>query len=161
MTATVYLLLGTNLGNRVNNLQNAIQALKNLGEITGISSIYETEPWGLSSQPKFLNQALILETTLTPTQLLTKLKAIEKGLGRTPSEQWGSRLIDIDILIYGTLEIQSNELIIPHPRIAERKFTLIPLYELNPNLIIPGSNVSVKYLLDQCQDTLGVYKIDL
>ncbi|MBM3176717.1 MAG: 2-amino-4-hydroxy-6-hydroxymethyldihydropteridine diphosphokinase [Bacteroidetes bacterium] len=161
MTATAYLLIGTNLGNRVNNLQNAIQALKNLGEITGVSSIYETEPWGLSSQPTFLNQALMLETSLIPTQLLTQLKAIEKELGRTPSEQWGSRLIDIDILIYGTLEIQSSELIIPHPRIAERRFALIPLCELNPNLIIPGSRVTIQHLLDQCKDNLGVSKVDL
>ena len=161
MTATTYLLMGTNLGNRVNNLQKAIQALKNIGEITGLSSIYETEPWGLSSQPSFLNQAIILETTLLPSDLLSALKRIEKELGRTPAEQWSSRLIDIDILIYGTQEINSKELIIPHPRMAERKFALIPLCELNQGLVVPGMNVSVQQLLDRCLDTLSVFKTEL
>lgn len=153
--------MGTNLGNRVNNLQKAIQALKNIGEITGLSSIYETEPWGLSSQPSFLNQAIILETTLLPSDLLSALKRIEKELGRTPAEQWSSRLIDIDILIYGTQEINSKELIIPHPRMAERKFALIPLCELNQGLVVPGMNVSVQQLLDRCLDTLSVFKTEL
>lgn len=153
--------MGTNLGNRVNNLQKAIQALKNIGEITGLSSIYETEPWGLSSQPSFLNQAIILETTLLPSDLLSALKRIEKELGRTPAEQWSSRLIDIDILIYGTQEINSKELTIPHPRMAERKFSLIPLCELNQGLVVPGMNASVQQLLDRCLDTLSVFKTDL
>lgn len=161
MTATTYLLIGSNLGNRVNNLQKAINALKNIGELTAISSIYETEPWGLTSQPAFLNQALVMKTSLPPTNLLSAIKIIETEIGRAPSEKWGSRVIDLDILLYETLTIKSDILTIPHPRISERRFALVPLAELNAALILPGTTVSIQQLLDQCQDNLSVTKIEL
>jgi 2-amino-4-hydroxy-6-hydroxymethyldihydropteridine diphosphokinase len=132
---TVYLSLGTNLGDRLANLSAALAALP---DIVACSSVYETEPWGVVDQPRFLNMCCRLRSDLPAAALHARLKAIERELGRTPSIQWGPRLIDIDLLTYDGLVIQTESLTVPHPRIAERAFVLMPLAELDPNLHIPG-----------------------
>ena len=133
--ATVYLSLGTNVGDRVVNLARALAALPG---VVACSSIYETEPWGLTEQPRFLNLCCQIETRLPPQELHAELKRIERELGRQPSVQWGPRLIDIDLLTYDDLVMQTEALTVPHPRIADRAFVLVPLAEIAPDLRIPG-----------------------
>ncbi len=137
-TETVYLALGTNLEKRSTNLVTACTELKKFVTIKRISHIYETPPWGVTNQPKFLNQVLEVTTDLSPQELLTAAKDIEVKMGRVPSEKYGPRLIDIDILIYGCHEVSSPNLTIPHQSLAERAFVLVPLNELVPDLVPPG-----------------------
>jgi 2-amino-4-hydroxy-6-hydroxymethyldihydropteridine diphosphokinase len=132
---TVYLSLGTNIGDRLANLRAALAALPDLA---ACSSVYETEPWGSVDQPRVLNMCCRLDTSLTPEVLHARLKALERELGRTPSLHWGPRLIDIDLLTYDNDVIQTDALTVPHPRIADRAFVLMPLAELDPELRIPG-----------------------
>ncbi|MBY0436499.1 MAG: 2-amino-4-hydroxy-6-hydroxymethyldihydropteridine diphosphokinase [Cyclobacteriaceae bacterium] len=120
------------------------------------SSVYETAAWGNTQQAAFLNQVIELETKLAPTALLRELLTIETHLGRIRKKKWGKRTIDIDILYYGNSIIQEPELIIPHPEIAKRRFTLVPLDELTPDLIDPVSGKSVRQMLSECKDTLEV-----
>ncbi|MHC1740310.1 MAG: 2-amino-4-hydroxy-6-hydroxymethyldihydropteridine diphosphokinase [Anaerolineaceae bacterium] len=153
---TVYLALGTNLEKRSTNLVNACSALKKFVTIKRISHIYETPPWGVTDQPKFLNQVLEVTTTLSPQKLLTEIKAIEVEMGRVLSERYGPRLIDIDILIYGCHEVDSPDLTIPHPRMAERAFVLVPLDELAADLVPPGeSQLSIHEMLKKL-DVRGI-----
>jgi 2-amino-4-hydroxy-6-hydroxymethyldihydropteridine diphosphokinase len=148
-TETVYLALGTNLEKRSSNLVTACNELKKFVTIKRISHIYETPPWGITDQPKFLNQVLEVTTDLSPQELLTAAKEIEARMGRVPGEKYGPRLIDIDILIYGCHEVSSPNLTIPHPRMAERAFVLVPLNELVPDLVPPGERqLSIHELLD-------------
>lgn len=133
----VYLGLGSNLGEREKNLQAAARALPSKMRVLRASSIIETEPWGFKDQPWFLNQVLETETNLAPTELLAYLKTLEKSLGRQANFRYGPRLIDIDILLYGSQIIELDSLTIPHPRLAEREFVLRPLCELAPNLHHP------------------------
>jgi GTP cyclohydrolase-4 len=137
---TVYLGLGTNLGDRQANLAEARGRLEEVFTIEGASSVYETEPWGFEDQPAFLNQVLVGLTDLPPDALLTSVKAIEGQMGRKPSFRYGPRLIDIDILIYDQVQLDSPSLTLPHPRLTERAFVLIPLAELAPDLRIPGTD---------------------
>jgi len=132
---TIYLGLGSNLGNRESNIQIAIQQLKDQGILVEkISSIIETDPVGGPPQGKFLNLVLRGKTALPAHQLLTSVKSIEKKLGRTPTVQNGPRTIDIDILLYGSDKINNHDLIIPHPRMRERSFVMQPLKEIAPQL---------------------------
>jgi len=159
---TVYLLLGSNLGNSIEIMKLAIlQIEKRIGNILSKSSYYETEPWGFSHEQQFINQVICIETTLLPFDLLNKLFDIENELGRVRSNKDGyeARIIDIDILFYGSLIIDELNLQIPHPRMHLRKFTLIPLAEINNNLLHPVLNKTTKELLDICEDTLVVKKI--
>ena len=153
---TVYLALGTNLGKRSTNLVQACKRLKEFVTVMRSSHIYETPPWGVIDQPDFLNQVLEVTTALPPHELLTAVKKIEMEMGRVPAERYGPRLIDIDILVYGCHEVSSNELTIPHPRMAERGFLLVPLAELAPDLVPPGeSGLSVQEMLKKV-DTKGI-----
>lgn len=145
--AVVYLGLGSNLGDRLAVLRVAIAELAGLGYLERVSSIYETEPWGDTDQPKFLNLCCRLRTHLAPRSLLAETQAIERRLGRLPTRRWGPRLIDIDLLTYDELTLSSPELTLPHPSIAERAFVLVPLAELAPRLCIPGHTGSVSDLL--------------
>ncbi len=111
------------------------------------SSIYETEPWGVADQPLFLNQVIEGETELTALGLLRFLKQIEQEMGRTETIRFGPRLIDLDVLLYGELQMQTPELTIPHPRMTQRAFVLVPLAEIAPRLQIPGTGMTVKEAL--------------
>lgn len=155
-----FLLLGSNLNDRSALLLRAKEEISMLtGEILQESSVYESEPWGFQSDKRFLNQVVKIETELAPAEVLVKILQIESKLGRqrTGEKGYESRLIDIDILFYNDEIIRKNSLTIPHPKIPERMFTLLPLNELAPSLIHPESGKSVSELLKACPDTLHVY----
>ncbi len=143
---TVYLGLGTNLGDRGGNLQAAVAALSPLVEVTAESKVYETPAWGFEDQPAFLNMAVKALTDLAPGDLLAYLKRIEARLGRTATFRWGPRLIDIDILFYDDLVLETPELVIPHARLHERAFVLIPLLDIDPDLVHPLLRKTVREL---------------
>jgi 2-amino-4-hydroxy-6-hydroxymethyldihydropteridine diphosphokinase len=128
----------------------------NCGEITAASSIYQTAPWGYQDQDYFLNQVLQINTTLNPEELLIQTSKIENELGRIRQEVNGPRKIDIDILFFNDLQVITNTLIIPHPRLHLRKFTLIPLNEIIPNYIHPVYQISISELLIACPDESDV-----
>jgi len=151
----IYLGLGTNLGDRARNLHAAQAALPPQVEVLRASRVYETAPWGYSDQPRYLNQALQARTGLAPLDLLAYVKVIEARLGRKPSFRFGPRLIDIDILFYGDQVIDLPELIVPHPRLPERAFMLVPLAELKPGLRHPLLGLTVSQLAARV-DTAGV-----
>jgi len=154
---TVVILLGSNLGNRQEFMQKAIQHLSvEVGRIVTNSSYYETKAWGNEAQPDFLNQVLICETELDAIDVLAHCLAIEKKLGRDRLEKWGSRTIDIDILYFGNEIIAAPDLKIPHPFLHERRFTLVPLCEVLPDFVHPVFNFSNKQLLERCKDELEV-----
>ena len=155
MSHTVYIALGTNLGDRAPNLRAALAALSPATRVLVVSPVYETPPWGYSDQPAFLNQVAQAETDLSPHELLADLKRLEGELGRQPSFRNGPRLIDLDILFYDDLVLDSPPLVIPHPRIPERAFVLVPLADLAPNLQHPVSGKTVRELL-QAVDRSGI-----
>jgi 2-amino-4-hydroxy-6-hydroxymethyldihydropteridine diphosphokinase len=155
----VILALGSNLGDRCANLRQALEEISARVSINNTSSIYETPPWGYLEQPVFLNQVLSGWTSLNPAELLTFLKGIEREMGRIKNFKNGPRLIDIDILLFGEQIINTENLVIPHPRMLERGFVLLPLSEIEPDLIIPGTNKSVADFLQKV-DQDGIFKID-
>ena len=145
---TVYLALGSNLGDRAGALQNAIALMESEElQVVGASGVYETEPRDVLDQPWFLNQVVKAETSLFPRQLLSRLKRLELELGRRPSRPKGPRAIDIDILFYGDAVISTPELEIPHEHLGERRFVLEPLAELAPELRHPGTGKTVREML--------------
>lgn len=148
MPHIVYLALGTNLGDRPANLRAAIDSLAPQVRVEAESNIYETPPWGFLEQPAFLNMALRAKTDLPPADLLTFLKQLEARLGRIPTFRNGPRLIDVDILFYDDLILNTPPLIIPHPRLHERDFVLVPLADIAPDLIHPVLHQSIRALLD-------------
>lgn len=149
----VYLLLGTNEGRREQNLSAAIALIaQNCGNVLQSSSLYETEAWGLKEQQAFLNEAVAIETSLPPLELLLVLKKLEKEIGRKETIKWGPRVIDMDILFYGNEIVNEEELKIPHPFIAERKFTLVCLNEIAGDLVHPVLKKTIKDLLKDCKD---------
>ncbi len=151
----VYIGLGTNLGDRYANLQNAVQMLSPAVDVIAQSPVYSTPPWGFEDQPEFLNQVVFAKTSQQPEELLKFLKQIEFRIGRTPTFQYGPRVVDLDILFYADLVIDKDGLQIPHPRLHERAFVLVPLFDLNPHLRHPALNLTIqKLLLDV--DTSGV-----
>lgn len=152
MSETVYIGIGTNTGNRFEYLKRAVHALEDHLKVIGISSLYETEPWGYRDQPRFYNLALQAETDLAPEALLDLLKRIESDLGRVPTFRYGPRVIDLDILLYGNLVLETERLIIPHPRMSERAFVLAPLQELAGPIIHP---VVGKTILSLASDSDG------
>ena len=154
----VYLSLGTNLGERISYIENAIKGIKEIRntEIEKVSSIYETEPWGVTSENNYLNCALMIRTDLKAEELLTELKQLEKKLGRSDNMRWSDREIDIDILFYGDEIIRNETVIIPHSFIEKRKFVLAPLSEIAPDFLHPEINKSVSELLRITEDTLYV-----
>jgi 2-amino-4-hydroxy-6-hydroxymethyldihydropteridine diphosphokinase len=152
---SIYLSLGTNLGDRLANLQAALAALPPAVNVLHRSDIYETEPWGVTDQPAFLNMVIQGETHLSPTELLFYLKRLEKELGRLPSVRYGPRLIDLDILFYDDLVLHTPELIIPHLHLQERAFVLVPLADIASDLIHPVLQEPIHDLLTKVE-TKGV-----
>jgi 2-amino-4-hydroxy-6-hydroxymethyldihydropteridine diphosphokinase len=160
MNATVFLLLGTNMGDRNKNLAETLTAIaKGIGKIRKKSSVYETAAWGKTDQEPFYNQVIELETLLNPQQVLGELLAIEQKMGRKRMDPWGERIIDADILFYGDEIIKTNDLIVPHPQLTYRRFTLVPLNEIAPDLVHPIFQKKISELLNECPDKLSVEKI--
>jgi 2-amino-4-hydroxy-6-hydroxymethyldihydropteridine diphosphokinase len=158
----VYLLLGANLGKRFDQMRAAFQEVgKQVGSIIHYSALYETAAWGVEDEPNYLNQVLLVETTLEPLVVLKRINKIEKKLGRVRNLKWESRLIDIDILFYDDLIINSSELIVPHPYLHLRRFTLIPLHEIAPDWIHPIFKKNTGELLKELKDELDVRKLDI
>ncbi|MBM3155764.1 MAG: 2-amino-4-hydroxy-6-hydroxymethyldihydropteridine diphosphokinase [Chloroflexi bacterium] len=154
----IYLGLGSNLGDRMGNLESAVERLSEKVTINKISSVYETDPLYNTEQPMFLNAVLRGVTRLAPLELLNFVKGIESALGRQPSFRNAPRLIDIDILFYGKRVIQTGELTVPHPHIAERAFVLVPLAEIAPELVHPQLKKKVSDLLADVEGKNGVRK---
>lgn len=154
----LYLLLGSNLGDRSFIISKAIEQIsKEISKIEATSGLYETEPWGNQKQGKFLNQVVKLQSSEEPEALLEKVLSIEQRLGRTRNkEQNSARIIDIDILFYNEMIHSSEKLIIPHPRIQFRRFVLVPLFEIAPDLLHPVLHKSIAQLLRCCPDKLEV-----
>ncbi len=148
-----FLSLGSNLGDRIINLHHAIELISNRGISTiGVSSFYETEPWGYKGQPPFINAALEVEVALNARELLSTLKSIELEMGREESPRWGPRLIDIDIIFFGNEIVSYPELTIPHPLMHKRLFVLEPLVEIAPDFIHPLFNKNIKTLLEELNE---------
>ncbi|MCC3160816.1 2-amino-4-hydroxy-6-hydroxymethyldihydropteridine diphosphokinase [Hymenobacter sp. 15J16-1T3B] len=154
---TAYLLLGSNLGDRVVTLHRALVALAGkAGRLVAVSGVYETAAWGQEAQPAFLNQAVQLNTDLAPEQLLAACQQIEADLGRERLELWGPRTLDVDILFYDDLVLDTPALTIPHPRLPERLFALMPLADIATTYVHPQLGKSVADLLADCPDKLPV-----
>jgi 2-amino-4-hydroxy-6-hydroxymethyldihydropteridine diphosphokinase len=160
MNEDIFLLLGSNVGDSYNNLRTAIKYIQtDAGVIRQQSSIYRTKAWGKIDQPDFLNQVIQIETTLLPQELLDSVLEIEKKMGRVRKDRWGPRIIDIDILFYNQVIVNFPKLIIPHPEIAARRFTLSPLDELAPDFLHPLLNKTIKELFTECTDALPVERL--
>jgi 2-amino-4-hydroxy-6-hydroxymethyldihydropteridine diphosphokinase len=156
----VFLGIGTNLGDRENNLENALVEIEKLiGWVIKTSSVYETEPWGFHTKDKFLNMVVKVETVLNPNELLEYIQKIESVLGRVRGKKrYSSRMIDIDILFYDDLHEEDKKLIIPHPLLHKRKFVLIPLCEIASEFIHPVLKKTMSELLEICEDYSEVKK---
>lgn len=155
-----YLLTGGNLGNRGENLQKAARFIEQYcGKIVLQSSVYETAAWGVKDQPDFYNQALLIHTHLTAENLLKALLQIEMQMGRKREIKMGPRIIDIDILFFNASIINEPHLTIPHPRMQDRRFVLMPLTEIAPGFLHPVLRKKVNHLLEECTDQLNVHKI--
>ena len=159
-----FLSIGTNLGNRENNLDHAIEKIEDyIGKILKSSSIYETEPWGFQARNEFLNMVVMVETELIPSMLLEKVLNIESLLGRVRAKKhyttaYSSRLIDIDILLYDNLIINEPDLKVPHPVMHHRKFVLVPLCDIASDMVHPVLKKSFRSLLEICEDKGEVTK---
>ncbi len=151
--------LGSNLGDRIGSIQKAIGEISKLGDISALSSLYETEPVGVEDQPDFINCVIKLEANLSPYDLLVSLQSVEKKLGRERREKWEPRTIDLDIIFYNNLVIETPSLIIPHPRAHLRRFVLEPLCEIAPDFIHPTLNITVSKILEGLVDSKRVVKV--
>ena len=148
-TVEAYLGLGSNLGDREQNLERAVSLLERVASPVVVSSVYETRPWGYVDQPDFLNLACRVETALSPEELLRAAQAVEVLIGREPTFRYGPRTIDVDILLYGDHIIDTDDLRVPHPSLFERAFALAPLAEIAPELVHPELGASIQMLLDR------------
>jgi 2-amino-4-hydroxy-6-hydroxymethyldihydropteridine diphosphokinase len=158
-SVTAYLALGSNMGVREENLDKALDLLSQRMRMGKVSSIYDTDPVGNTNQPRFLNMVCQVFTRLAPEGLLALAKGIESKMGRFGKSN-EPRPIDIDILLYDEKVIETPELVIPHPRMMERAFVLVPLAEIAPDLVHPVSGQTIKELLQSIKETQGVFKLD-
>lgn len=154
----VFISIGSNLGDRVLNCKTALKEITASAKVLRVSSVYETEPVGNEDQPRFINCAAEIETALSPEELLKRLQYIEEKIGRLRGERWGPRSIDIDIIFYDDLIIDTEELKIPHVSAHARRFVLEPICEIDPSLVHPGFGVRVRDLLRDIEDTKKVVK---
>jgi len=153
----VFISLGTNLGNRMENLKKAINKVElQLGELVKSSSVYETRPWGNANQPDFLNQVILIHGGQPAEYCLHALSSIEQQMGRTREEKWGARIIDLDLLYVDDQIIHTETVTLPHPGIPHRRFVLVPLVEIAPGFIHPQLKKSQRQLLQECTDRLDV-----
>ncbi len=156
-----HLLLGANLGDRTATLAEAKRLIgKKIGTVVKASSLYETQPWGKPDQPDFINQALEVATDLPPHAVMNGLLDIEKQLGRTRQVKDAARTIDIDILFYDAKVLNTSDLTLPHPRLHERNFALVPMLEIAPNKQHPIFKKTIEELYEACTDDLEVVKLD-
>jgi len=154
--ATVYIGIGSNLGDREGNCLKAVEELQRMGvRVTRVSSRYETEPWGIKEQPRFINMVVEAGTDLTPGEVLSAVKEIEKGLGRCETVKWGPRVVDLDILLYDNVVVDETDLRIPHPHMHERDFVLRPLSEIAPEVMHPLLKKTVREMLSEVQSGMG------
>jgi len=158
MLHTAYLGLGSNLGDRLENLRAGLRMLSPNVRPVAVSALYESAPLGVTEQGAFLNAVVAAKTNLPPTGLLAQVKQVERDLGRMPGPRWGPRPLDLDILLYDRISVHSPELQIPHPRLAEREFVLRPLVDLDPALVIPGDRRTVAELLSLVEGQ-GVHNV--
>lgn len=158
-----FLGLGSNLGDRLANMQAAVECISQIDKVIVMksSSVYETEPWGNPDQPLFYNSVLDCDADFHLESLLPYLKKIERQLGRQNTEKYSPRIIDIDVLFYGTVVRNMNDVVVPHPHIQDRKFVLIPLCDVAPEFIHPLKEQSISQLLANCADTCRVFKTQL
>ncbi|MDD3023913.1 MAG: 2-amino-4-hydroxy-6-hydroxymethyldihydropteridine diphosphokinase [Syntrophomonadaceae bacterium] len=158
----VYIGLGSNQGDKIRNLHDALRSMRSIIgiNIKKISSLYISEPWGYLEQPDFINQVIEIETEISARELLHNLQNIEIKMGRQRIKKWGPRVIDLDILLYGDEEINTSELIIPHPYMRERLFVLLPLQEINSELVFPGDGAKIKEVLIRAEVREGNHKIE-
>lgn len=158
--SAVFISLGANLGPVRENFARAVKSLGKFTCVVAASSLYESEPVGPWNQPKFTNAVVKVETELSPFELLDRLKAIEKEIGRKKTKRWGPRVIDLDIIFYGNLVITTDSLVIPHPRAHERRFVLEPLLEIEPTAWHPAKNMAVRDICSGLGDSQAVSKTD-
>jgi 2-amino-4-hydroxy-6-hydroxymethyldihydropteridine diphosphokinase len=157
---TIYLLLGSNMGNSNEQLLNAQKNIvADVGNIKATSSLYSTAAWGNTNQADFLNQVLVVETNLPAAKLLKSILSIEKNMGRVRTIKNAPRIIDIDILFFNNDVLKLKNLTVPHPEIQNRRFVLTPLVELSPNFVHPSLKKTIHQLLIACKDPLNVQKI--
>jgi len=156
----VFVSLGSNIGDRLGFLQKAVDALGNASgfKLKSASPVYETEPVGKKNQPRFLNAAVELESLLSPDSILVNLKQVERAVGRTPSQKWGPREIDLDLIYVEDLVVKSPMLTLPHPEVAARRFVLTPLAEIAPDFVDPLRKRPLRDLLSSCPDVCEVVK---
>lgn len=157
----LFLITGGNIGDRKKNLETAANLIeKRVGKIIIRSKIYETEAWGITDQPSFYNQVLVLESKFSPRQVLDTILKIEEEMGRKRSVKNAARVIDIDILFFNDAIVNEQNLIIPHPEIGNRRFVLSPLNEIAPQMVHPGLKKSMKQLLSETKDQLKAIPVD-
>jgi 2-amino-4-hydroxy-6-hydroxymethyldihydropteridine diphosphokinase len=163
LRTAVYFSIGSNLGDRISNLRNAVHELsEHVGQVTNVSPVYESEPVGFESNDQFLNACVKVETELSPQEVLATIHRIENKMGRirNPDGSYASRTLDIDIILYGQKVLSSHELRIPHPLYKDRLFVLLPLTDIDPHLIDPLSGIAISTLLKSCGDTSGISRTD-
>ncbi|HBG45419.1 MAG TPA: 2-amino-4-hydroxy-6-hydroxymethyldihydropteridine diphosphokinase [Deltaproteobacteria bacterium] len=151
MEERIFIAIGTNLGDRAANVREALRIAEADGglKVVKASSLYESEPWGVADQPMFVNAVVEARTNLSPKELLLFLKGIESRMGRRPSERWGPRLIDLDIVFYGERLLEGEGLVVPHPDAHERAFVMTPLAEIAPEFVHPVFKLTVRALADK------------
>jgi 2-amino-4-hydroxy-6-hydroxymethyldihydropteridine diphosphokinase len=154
--SVAYVALGVNLGDRAATIESALRSLAQLGELRAVSSLYETDPVGYADQPPYLNAVVSIETSLPALDLLRRLLAIEAEHGRVRTFANAPRTLDLDLLLYGDETVETPELTVPHPRMHERAFVLVPLVEIAPNANVPNTGATARELLGRLTDVSGI-----